>query len=371
MSLIPLLLVRQLNPLLRPLRALAARRWLREAEIDAVLAQLHPAWRLNRVFARVQARRWVAADMLALTLKPNGNWRGARPGQHVQLYLELDGVRLSRSYSLTALNADGSLEIAVKRQPGGRLSNRLLDWVAVGQAVEISQPFGELHWTEQTPGVLLLAAGSGLTPLLGLLRDALARGFGAPVTLLHYVREHGQRAFVAELQALQAQYANFQVRWAISGEVAQAGELSGRFAAEHLRELADVDQHSVFACGPAGFVERVQGWWGSAPRLGELQVEAFSPSTLRSTEPLRQVRLRFAQAQREVVGDSQRSLLEQAEAEGLRPAYGCRQGICATCTCLLISGAVRDLRSGVISNESNQPIRLCVNAPQSDLVIAL
>lgn len=371
MSLVPLSAVRHLAPWLRPLRALAARRWSREAEIDALLAWLNPAWRLNRVFARIEGRRWVADDMLALRLRPNGNWRGALPGQHLQLYLELEGMRLSRSYSLTALHADGSLEIAIKRQPGGRLSNRLLDEVAVGQVLELGQPFGDLHWAEQAPGVLLLAAGSGLTPLLGLLRGALAQGFAAPVTLLHYVRRHGQRAFVEELQALQAQHANLRVRWALSGEAAQAGELSGRFAAEHLHELADVERRHVFACGPAGFVEQVQGWWHSAPRVGRLQVEAFSPPVFDRDEPRREVRLRFAHSQREVLGDCRRSLLEQAEAEGLRPAHGCRQGICASCTCRLLSGTVRDLRSGALFSEPGQPIRLCVSAPQGDVALDL
>jgi len=371
MSLVPLFAVRHLAPWLRPVRALAARRWLREAEVDALLAWLNPAWRLNRVFARVQGRRWVADDMLALRLAPNGNWRGALPGQHLQLYLELEGVRLSRSYSLTALHADGSLEIAIKRQPGGRLSNRLLDEVAVGQVLELGQAFGELRWTEQAPGVLLLAAGSGLTPLLGLLRGALAQGSGAPISLLHYVRRHGQRAFVEELQALQAQHANLRVHWALSGEAAQPGELSGRFAAEHLQELGDVERRDVFACGPAGFVEQVQGWWQGAPRVGRLQVEAFSPPSFGGAEALRPVRLRFAHSHLEVPGDSQRSLLEQAEAAGLRPAHGCRQGICASCTCLLLSGTVRDLRSGALFGEANQPIRLCVSAPQGDVALDL
>ncbi|MGH8355829.1 MAG: 2Fe-2S iron-sulfur cluster-binding protein, partial [Pseudomonas sp.] len=90
-----------------------------------------------------------------------------------------------------------------------------------------------------------------------------------------------------------------------------------------------------------------------------------------SAEPLRPVRLRFARAQREVPGDSRRSLLEQAEAEGLRPAHGCRQGICASCTCLLLSGAVRDLRSGALLSEPNQPIRLCVSVPQGDVALDL
>jgi stearoyl-CoA 9-desaturase NADPH oxidoreductase len=372
MPLVPFALARLSAPWLAPLRSLAGGGWLRESDIDLLLASLHPAWRLNRVFARVEARRWVADDMLALTLRPNGNWRGARPGQHVQVYLQRQGVRLSRSYSLTALHADGSLEIAVKRQTGGRVSPQLLAAVAIGQVLELGQAFGELRWAEAEQGVLLLAAGSGITPLLGLLRSALAGGFSAPVDLLHYVREQGQQAFVDELRALQAQYANLQVRWALSAAPAAVGELRGRFCDAHLAGIEQLPQRRVLACGPAGFVEQVQLWWRVAGQGGELQCEAFTAPDIPAAEPAsRHLHLGFTGSRRQGLGDNQRSLLEQAEGLGLQPQYGCRQGICASCTCTLISGAVRDMRSGEIASESGQPIRLCINAPHTDVEIDL
>lgn len=368
MPLIPFAWVRTRLPWLRPVRALVARRWLRESEVDAVLAALHPALRLNRVFARVEERRWVADDMLALTLRPNGNWRGAQPGQHLQVYVEHRGVRLSRSYSLTAVQADGRLEIAVKRQPGGRVSPHLLDWLAVGQVLELGPAFGELQWDSRSTGVLLLAAGSGITPLLGLLREALAQGFRAPVTLLHYVREHGQRAFVDELQALQAQYRNLTVRWAVTGD--PASEPSGRFQDAHLDDTEAVQQ--VLACGPAGFVERVQDWHR---RIAGAQVmfqgEAFTPPSRDAAQASGTVQLGFARSQLSVTGDRRHSLLELAEAQGLRPAHGCRQGICASCTCLLLAGEVRDVRTGELFSEPDQPIRLCISAPHRDVLIDL
>nr|WP_298137158.1 ferredoxin reductase [uncultured Pseudomonas sp.] len=357
--------------LLQPLRALTAGGWLRESDVDALLATLHPAWRLNRVFARVEARRWVADDMLALILRPNGNWRGAKPGQHVQVYLEQAGVRLSRSYSLTALGADGSLEIAIKRQPGGRVSPRLLDSVSVGQVLELGPAFGELRWAKPDEGVLLLAAGSGITPLLGLLRNALAEGFSAPIDLLHYVCEKGQQAFVDELQALQARYTNLQVHWALE-EPAGAGDLRGRFCAEHLAGIGELDRRQVLACGPVGFVEQVQRWWRGTGHATQLQFEAFTaPASLDIGPVERQVQLGFARSRQQGPGDNRRSILEQAESLGLHPQHGCRQGVCASCTCALISGAVRDLRSGAITREPGQPIRLCVNAPHTDVEIDL
>jgi ferredoxin-NADP reductase len=366
MTLIPFAWLRALSPWLRPLRALVARAWLREADVDQVLQWLHPAWRLNRVMAQVCAREWVAEDMLALTLRGNGNARNWQPGQHVQLFVEQAGVRLSRSYSLIAVHADGRIELAIKRHAGGRLSNYLLDHLAVGEVLELGQASGTLHWPQEAySGVLLLAAGSGLTPLLGLLRQALAEGFNAPVTLLHYVRKRSQRAFSRELQGLLAQYPNLQVRWAISGEEAAGDELSGRFQASHLQGLTG---SSLLLCGPHGFVASVREHWAC-----ELQAETFSlplavSAASASTTALQ---LQFKRSQLQFTGDNLSSLLEQAEQHGLRPAHGCRQGICASCTCTLLSGVVRDVRSGALFNEPGQPIRICVSVPQGDVLVDL
>ncbi|PTS83033.1 ferredoxin reductase [Pseudomonas sp. HMWF032] len=371
MALIPFAWMRGCLRLLGPLRLLVADGWLRESDVDAGLKLLHPALRLNRVFARVTQRQWVADDMLELTLQANGNWRGAQPGQHLQLYLERDGVRLSRSYSLTAVQPNGCVQIAIKHQAGGRVSPYLLEQLALGDVLELGPAYGELSWPEAQQGVLLLAAGSGITPLLGLLRVVLAQGFSAPITLLHYVRGQGQRAFASELQALQAQYGNLQVHWSLTAAKAEPGQLAGRFTVEHLHSVTALQQRRVLACGPAGFVEQVQHWWQHAQLPGALQVEAFTPPAFNAVEGLRAVRLGFARSHQQMQADNLRSLLELAEAQGLQPAHGCRQGICASCTCTLLSGTVRDLRSGALFSEPGQPIRLCVNAAHSDVDIDL
>ncbi|NWL80640.1 ferredoxin reductase [Pseudomonas taiwanensis] len=367
MPLLSLSLARHLGPALGPLRALVAGGWLREPELDCLLRRVHPVLRLNRVFARVESRRWVADDMLALGLRTNGNARGWRPGQHVRLYQELAGVRHGRSYSLLAAEADGRIEVAVKRQPDGRLSPWLLDRLEVGSVLELDPAQGELVWPTDAASVLLLAAGSGITPLLGLLRQALARGFSAPVTLLHYVRQRDQRAFSEELQALMRRHPNLQARWAISGEAPLADELAGRFQADH---VAGTPAHSLLACGPHGFVEGVRDWWQASPRDGSLQLETFTPPPQINGSGTA-VRLRFARSHRELPGNSAANLLEQAEAHGLRPLHGCRQGICTGCTCQLLAGSVRDLRTGAMTHGPGLPIRLCVSAPVGDVELEL
>lgn len=367
MPLLPLAAVRPLNPLLMPWRRLAARAWLREADCDYWLQRLHPLLSLNRVYARLLARRWVSDDMLALTLQCNGNVCDWRPGQHVQLFREVDGVRLSRCYSLTAVDGHGRIELAIKRQAGGRLSGLLQDHLGIGERVELSQASGSLRWPSQAQGVLLLAAGSGITPLLGLLRQALASGYSAPVTLLHYVRERGQRAFAEELQALMQRHANLQVRWSLTGQAAQGDELSGRFCPAHVPERA---AEQALACGPHGFVAAVQRWWQGGETPASLQSEAFSPAPVDAGEQTC-VRLAFRRSGVACQGDTAHNLLEQAEAQGLRPMHGCRQGICTRCTCQLLSGRVRDLRSGLVSDEPGQAVRLCVSVPLGDVEIDL
>ena len=368
MTVIPLRLVRRLAPGLAPLRWLVTHGWLRDADAEWWLQRLHPLLSLDRVYARVESRNWVADDMLAITLRCNGNARHWQPGQHVQLHRVIDGVRLSRSYSLTAVAPDGRIELGIRRQPEGKVSGALLDELAVGERVELGQAQGNLVWPETAPSVLLLAAGSGITPLLGLLREALASGYQAPVTLLHYVRQRSQRAFIKELQQLMERYPNFHVRWALTGELAAADELAGRFRVEHVAPIA---AQSLLVCGPHGFVEQTRSWWESSPGSKPMQFEAFTAAQPVTCGEMQSVQLGFAKAHQQIIGNNQQNLLEQAEAGGLRPAHGCRQGICASCSCQLLSGRVRHVHSGLVSNEPGQSIRLCVSVPMGDVTLDL
>ena len=234
--------------------------------------------------------------------------------------------------------------------------------------MEFGPAQGDLSWPADSSAVLLLAAGSGITPLLGLLREALAKGYQAPVTLLHYVRQRRQRAFSKELQQLMLRYPNFQVRWALSAELPADGELAGRFSAEH---VAGVAAQRLLVCGPHGFVEQARDWWQSQPRCHALQCEAFTAPAPLAGGATAAVQLGFAKAQQQVTGNNQQSLLEQAEEQGLRPAHGCRQGICASCSCQLLSGSVRHLHSGLVTSEPGQAIRLCVSVPMGDVTLDL
>ncbi len=102
-----------------------------------------------------------------------------------------------------------------------------------------------------------------------------------------------------------------------------------------------------------------------------MAISGFTPLAVQAPGAAREVRLTFARSAVQAQGLTARSLLEQAEAAGLRPQHGCRQGICTRCTCQLLAGTVRDLRTGELFAEPNQPIRLCVSAPHGDVEIDL
>src|SRR5690606_32833894 len=150
-------------------------------------------------------------------LRPNRNWRDLgsfRPGQHMNVSAEVNGVRVTRSYSLSDVpRADGRLSITVKHVEGGRLSEHLCRDARVGDVLELGQAFGQMTWVQPPQGEwLLLAAGSGITPMMSLIRSVVGAGKGGKprhmpeglqgLTLVYWARTRAELCFAAELQEM-------------------------------------------------------------------------------------------------------------------------------------------------------------------------
>ncbi|MEG2804774.1 FAD-binding oxidoreductase, partial [Stenotrophomonas sp.] len=179
MSAKPRLPTRRRNPL-------SPRHWVSEALFDFWAGRVHPLWTLRRARARLVAREAASADAVTLVLRPNRHFRGLQPGQHVTLGVEVDGRRLSRSYSPTPL-ADGALAITVKAIDGGKVSQQLARHAVVGDTFELGQAFGEMTLAASpAQRVLLLAAGSGITPMRALLRQLDAAGMPGQVDHVYW-----------------------------------------------------------------------------------------------------------------------------------------------------------------------------------------
>lgn len=355
-------LQRLVNPLVNP------------AVFDFWAGKINPVWSWNRVLARIVERRPESADAVTLVLKPNGRFGGFQPGQHVSLAADVNGRRVTRSYSLTGLpQRDGCISLTVKLVPGGVLSSHLCREARVGDVVELGAAFGELAIpaARQTHRQLFLAAGSGITPLMGLTRQLAAAGFPGEVTLLYWARTRAELCFVRELRALAADSSGrFRVRFVVTRQEATLpDECEGRLSATLLQQVVpDLAERHVTCCGPAGFVSTALALAGESAR--SFQAESFTPPSFGS-DAAGTVRVHLSRAGRTLEVPAGVSLLAALEAQGLQPEYGCRMGICNTCACGKSAGTTQDMSNGDISTEPESALRLCISRATTDVTIDL
>lgn len=363
-------------PAPRPLRKPRLRRLLARVVapplFDFWAGHVHPLWTWERPLARLVKRRAASSDAVTLLLQPNRHWVGAAPGQHVNLGAEIDGMRVTRSYSLSApRRADGRIEITVKSIAGGRLSAHLSNAARIGDVFDLGPAFGAmtLPASDREP-LLFLAAGSGITPIMALTRELAARGMPAPLTLAYWTRTRAERCFAEELRALAATHPNLTLRLMLTREPANApDEGRGRIDRAQLeRDVPDLAQRRVYACGPGGFVEQARAVVDQ--RAHAFVAEAFTPPPLLA-EPHGSARVALLRSGRVLTVPRGESLLAALEAAGVKPASGCRMGICNTCACGKRTGATRHLHTGAVVVEPVSALRLCVNAAAGDLELEL
>lgn len=339
---------------------------------DFWASRLHPTWSWERSLARVVGRSEASADAVTLLLAPNRHWRGAVAGQHLLIGARIDGVLVTRSYSLSdAARGDGRIEITVKAIEGGKLSAYLRDRARIGEVLELGPAFGEMTLPERADGArLFLAAGSGITPLMAMVRAQAAQGMPAPLTLLYWARRREELCFVEELRALASEHANFRVRFLLTRQEPSAGdEDAGRIDAALLaRHAGELRERVVFACGPGGFVASARACAEAGARA--FASEAFTPPPREAGED-GHAEVVLARSGRSFQLPRGESLLTALEAQGLKLPSGCRMGLCNTCACGKSAGATRHLHTGALHAEPVSALRLCVNAPAGDLVLDL
>ena len=341
------------------LAASAWRRWFLDRHAEFWLGQLGSAWSPSELRARVIDIIDETPDTKSFVLAPNRHWPGHRAGQFVPIEVEIDGVRVRRCYSISsgASGPGDRITITVKRVPGGRVSSWLHDHLRAGDLIGLGQPDGEFVVRGEAP-LLLVAAGSGITPIIAILRDLEACDALRDVVLVHSARADGDAIFGRELATLAKQQPGLRL-------VAHRSGISGRIDAAALRaSVPDLAGREVFVCGPPGLVDIVTHA-GARHVHDERFVAAPRPPRAPGAPALVQLR------GRRVAVDGHGSLLEQLERTGERPAHGSRMGICNTCRCRKRSGTVENLLTGEVSSTPDQDIKLCISIPHSSLELAL
>jgi len=363
-----------MSPALTPAAARPARRWLRHPLLaplndprswDRVLALVNPNWSLVEARARVSTVIVEAPGVTSLWLQPNRNFRGFRAGQHVLLELEIDGARHARCFSLShAPRADGQLRLTIKRKDGGLVSSAA-QRLQPGQIVRISQAQGDFGPSKTETKLMLLSAGSGITPMLSILHDLAASDRQRDVVLLHTCRDASDLIAAAELRALASNWPQLTVHLHQSGTL---GHLNARRIVELLPDWAS---REALLCGPDGYADMVHALYAASGRSAQLQRESFGrrPTPI---DPNAQNHTITAQRSEQVFTTSAgQNLLEAAEAAGLKPRFGCRRGICRSCQCRKLSGSVTNLLTGLSSGGGEELIQLCISSPLNAVELAL
>ena len=317
--------------------------------------------------ARVEAVREEVPGVRTLVLRPSRGWRTHKPGQHVRVGVAITGRVATRTYSISSSpgRRDGCFEITVKAQ--GRVSNALVHATPVGTFLTISEATGELVMPEGAPvRALLITAGSGITPIASMVRALAARGAMPDVVHVHYTPTPGEHIFADELQRISDEHSSYR-RVTI-----HTSEDPRRFSAARLSELvSDWREREAWACGPQSLLDAITADFARAGRAHALHVERFRAALAVMPTTASGGRVKFATSSVEAHADATTPILRVAEAAGLAPAHGCRMGICHTCDATLVSGCVRDLRTGSTIDEPGARVQICVCAAAGDVELAL
>lgn len=342
--------------------------------VDRFLEQLGPLAVVREVRAEIVGVERQTGGTVTLTLRPNDAWQGFRAGQHVVVGVEIDGVVHSRCFSLAGSphRADATLELTVKANPSGRVSKHLVAHARRGMVVRLSRAQGEFVLPDdvgRADHLLFISGGSGITPVLSMLRTLVDEGHDGAVTFVHYGDTLDEVCYLDELRRLTDRLPQGRLLLGLTDD-RSAGDLAGFFGAAHLTAMTDDPSSTqVFLCGPAPLMASVEDHFDGLGRADCVHLERFGPPPIDPALLTEDGVVVFEKAR--ITAGANGSLLETAEAAGLSPAFGCRRGICGTCTTTKTSGVVRNLVTGEESAADAEPIRLCVSMACGDVAVAL
>ena len=282
-------------------------------------------------------------------------------GQHLTLRAIIDGQDLRRSYSICSAVHDGALRIAVKRSPGGVFSTWVNEALEPGATLDVMPPLGHFNVALDPAAAhhyVAFAAGSGITPIISIIKTTLAAEPQSRFTLFYGNRASSTVMFREELAALKDIYlTRFNLVHVLSREAQDIDLLHGRIDRDRAGALLDrwvqlerVD--AVFVCGPEGMMEAVVDALRSRgfPE-SRIKIERFAASIPKHQHVARPIP-QAAQTECEVtaiIDGTRKSFLLEKEKEniieagiksGIELPYSCRGGVCSTCRCRLIEGEV-------------------------------
>ena len=325
---------------------------------DDYLRLIHPLWTSRELRGRIEKVIPETEDAATLVIRPGWGWRYRhRPGQYVGIGIPVDGKFQWRSYSISSppSRSGRTISITVRAMPEGKLSSHLVNGLEPGTIVRLALPEGDFVLPDPPPAkMLFLVGGSGITPVMAMLRT-MDRRRSMPDVVLHYSSPTAERMiFRDEIAELEEKHDQLHV-------IRLHTDTDGLLETKDLDTMCpDWREREVWACGPGPMLDMIDEFFEEAGESDRLHIERFNLAL--GGDGGEGGTITFRNSGKEVEADGATTVLEAGEGAGIGMPYGCRMGICHTCTLTLVSGTVRDLRSGEEFSNANEQVQTCVTA---------
>ncbi|MBI5106795.1 MAG: ferredoxin reductase [Solirubrobacterales bacterium] len=336
---------------------------------DDYLELINPLWSTRELRGRIERIEQETPDTVTIHIKPGHEWHGHRAGQYLRIGVVVDGVHHWRAYSLTSDpgRPDGCISITPKCVDSGVVSPFLVRQAEPGMIVRLGGTEGTFVLPDPPPErPLFISAGSGITPIMSMLRALDHDDRVEDVVHLHSARTEDDVIFAKRLQDLGDRRPGFRLHLQLTGR-------DGRLLPEHLDERCpDWRERETFASGPGDMLDALQEHFEREGDPDRLHVERFQPVIGgEGADGGEGGTIKLLSSGVEAESDGSQPILVAGEEAGAELPFGCRMGICHTCVGKLCSGKVRDLRTGEVSGSEGEMVRTCINAPEGPVEIDL
>jgi stearoyl-CoA 9-desaturase NADPH oxidoreductase len=334
---------------------------------DDYLELINPLWSTRELRGRIERIEPETGNAVTIVIRPGYEWMGHEPGQYLRIGVVVDGVHHWRAYSLTSEpdRPDGCISITPKLVESGTVTPFLVREAKPGALVRLGGTEGDFTLPDDLPERLLfISAGSGVTPIMSMLRDLDRRNRLDDVVHLHSARTEDDVIFGRRLRDLDSRHRGYRLHLQLTGE-------QGRMTPPDLDELCpDWREREAFVSGPGEMLDALTEHWEAEGDLQRLRMERFQPK-IGGGEEGEGGTIKFLASEKEIECDGATPVLVAGEEAGIEMPFGCREGICHTCIGKLCSGRLRDMRNGNVHGTEGEMVRTCINAPEGPVEIDL
>jgi stearoyl-CoA 9-desaturase NADPH oxidoreductase len=332
---------------------------------DDYLKLVNPLWSARELRGRLEDVVQETDDASTLVIRPGWGWSfDHEAGQYIGIGVEVDGRIQWRSYSLTSTprRRGRRITVTVRAMPEGLLSGHLAQGMKPGAIVRLAAPAGEFVLpSPPPPKILFLVGGSGVTPMMSMLKTMDRRGTMSDVKVVYSSPTEERMIFRQAIADLAEKHETLDVHFRFT-------DADGMFTMEELDSVCpDWRERETWACGPGPMLDAAEEHFSDHDVEDHLHLERFTLELGDNAGEGGTISFQNSGKTQEVDGST--TLLEAGEEAGIGMPYGCRMGICHTCTLTLVSGSVTDVRNGDQFNQPNEQIQTCVTVANGDCTL--